>query len=106
FSSRRRHTRFSRDWSSDVCSSDLERHRLYAASEIAVEELGLSDVWLLTEGHCFRDQVLQLCREVDGAAPPGRTLHFESGNLATQIGRASCRERADGEEGAGWRKEQ
>src|SRR5690606_40833377 len=29
FSSRRRHTRFSRDWSSDVCSSDLggEGHR-------------------------------------------------------------------------------
>src|SRR5215475_16001245 len=25
FSSRRRHTRFSRDWSSDVCSSDLRR---------------------------------------------------------------------------------
>src|SRR5690606_1485537 len=31
FSSRRRHTRFSRDWSSDVCSSDLE------------EELNLKD---------------------------------------------------------------
>src|SRR5690606_41030457 len=28
FSSRRRHTRFSRDWSSDVCSSDL-RHLWY-----------------------------------------------------------------------------
>src|SRR5690606_40778806 len=28
FSSRRRHTRFSRDWSSDVCSSDLlERYQ-------------------------------------------------------------------------------
>src|SRR5690606_39878217 len=26
FSSRRRHTRFSRDWSSDVCSSDLEKY--------------------------------------------------------------------------------
>src|SRR5690606_40331218 len=26
FSSRRRHTRFSRDWSSDVCSSDLYRY--------------------------------------------------------------------------------
>src|SRR2546422_10293322 len=26
FSSRRRHTRCSRDWSSDVCSSDLEIH--------------------------------------------------------------------------------
>src|SRR5690606_40224343 len=25
-SSRRRHTRFSRDWSSDVCSSDLRNH--------------------------------------------------------------------------------
>src|SRR5690606_9551037 len=28
FSSRRRHTRFSRDWSSDVCSSDLTCRRL------------------------------------------------------------------------------
>src|SRR5256884_4760552 len=28
FSSRRRHTRCSRDWSSDVCSSDLELLRL------------------------------------------------------------------------------
>src|SRR5690606_40380061 len=28
FSSRRRHTRFSRDWSSDVCSSDLGFVRL------------------------------------------------------------------------------
>src|SRR5690606_40186499 len=29
FSSRRRHTRFSRDWSSDVCSSDLPfEHRI------------------------------------------------------------------------------
>src|SRR5690554_2559877 len=29
FSSRRRHTRCGRDWSSDVCSSDLERERLF-----------------------------------------------------------------------------
>src|SRR5690606_41028661 len=29
FSSRRRHTRFSRDWSSDVCSSDLSNHVRY-----------------------------------------------------------------------------
>src|SRR5690606_40449751 len=32
FSSRRRHTRFSRDWSSDVCSSDLEDQRRKLAS--------------------------------------------------------------------------
>src|SRR5690606_39382963 len=29
FSSRRRHTRFSRDWSSDVCSSDLYSPKFY-----------------------------------------------------------------------------
>src|SRR5690606_40421747 len=33
FSSRRRHTRFSRDWSSDVCSSDLYRN-LYKWSPV------------------------------------------------------------------------
>src|SRR5690606_39406597 len=32
FSSRRRHTRFSRDWSSDVCSSDLESGRPFAGA--------------------------------------------------------------------------
>src|SRR5690606_39755204 len=31
FSSRRRHTRFSRDWSSDVCSSDLAANLLAAS---------------------------------------------------------------------------
>src|SRR3989475_6665446 len=31
FSSRRRHTRFDCDWSSDVCSSDLNPEVLYAA---------------------------------------------------------------------------
>src|SRR5271165_7423331 len=33
FSSRRRHTRFSRDWSSDVCSSDLLRGSLHGTPE-------------------------------------------------------------------------
>src|SRR5690606_41082291 len=31
FSSRRRHTRFSRDWSSDVCSSDLYTSKILIA---------------------------------------------------------------------------
>src|SRR5690606_40581280 len=35
FSSRRRHTRFSRDWSSDVCSSDLQA---------LAEKLGVEDI--------------------------------------------------------------
>src|SRR6476620_5710733 len=40
FSSRRRHTRYWRDWSSDVCSSDLER-RVEAVGEIAPVGFGL-----------------------------------------------------------------
>src|SRR2546429_3069066 len=42
FSSRRRHTRCSRDWSSDVCSSDLGAHEdLFEHSVLPVEpELG------------------------------------------------------------------
>src|SRR5690606_39281081 len=33
FSSRRRHTRFSRDWSSDVCSSDLMEYGNYGYTD-------------------------------------------------------------------------
>src|SRR5262249_56611918 len=39
FSSRRRHTRLVSDWSSDVCSSDLDQHDLAAA---LVVDLGLA----------------------------------------------------------------
>src|SRR5690606_39536180 len=41
FSSRRRHTRFSRDWSSDVCSSDLQAISGNEAIVRAVEREGL-----------------------------------------------------------------
>src|SRR5690606_41156810 len=39
FSSRRRHTRFSRDWSSDVCSSDLVRESRQAVGQEHGEDL-------------------------------------------------------------------
>src|SRR5690606_40645634 len=39
--SRRRHTRFSRDWSSDVCSSDLYRDENLSLSRLA-ELVGLN----------------------------------------------------------------
>src|SRR5699024_11387349 len=46
FSSRRRHTRSKRDWSSDVCSSDLSgRNRGHLA---------------LDEGHCVIDKLVYL----------------------------------------------
>src|SRR5690606_39885822 len=41
FSSRRRHTRFSRDWSSDVCSSDLE----YYARQVLTYSFLLANLW-------------------------------------------------------------
>src|SRR2546429_5129279 len=50
FSSRRRHTRCSRDWSSDVCSSDLTR---YAEQRAAAAVLGVKEVVFLgfRDGH-------------------------------------------------------
>src|SRR5438046_4285520 len=51
FSSRRRHTRLVSDWSSDVCSSDLELDRLLAA---AVEgQVGLNNGIIFCCGHSF-----------------------------------------------------
>src|SRR5690606_39477228 len=41
FSSRRRHTRFSRDWSSDVCSSDLVGGRARIGERLKVGRLKL-----------------------------------------------------------------
>src|SRR2546421_7005194 len=44
FSSRRRHTRSDRDWSSDVCSSDLVVQQLQGCSGYAGSSLPLDDV--------------------------------------------------------------
>src|SRR5690606_40575534 len=41
FSSRRRHTRFSRDWSSDVCSSDLWQRFFAVQTHLFVRTLVL-----------------------------------------------------------------
>src|SRR5256886_10913656 len=61
FSSRRRHTRFDCDWSSDVCSSDLEpgveiEGRLYIPPSPARKPAvllvadGMSSYWILSTG--------------------------------------------------------
>src|SRR5690606_40895655 len=53
FSSRRRHTRFSRDWSSDVCSSDLSMYRptYKTLSELGVEETKLAGLRINAKAH-------------------------------------------------------
>src|SRR5690606_39453047 len=91
FSSRRRHTRFSRDWSSDVCSSDLSR---------AVAVGALVTALLVLSGH---PQQIYLGGVLAAAWVVGRLLdHRPTAGSAHpdriaaklgQIGRASCRER-------------
>ncbi|MGE3800609.1 MAG: LysR substrate-binding domain-containing protein [Candidatus Kapaibacterium sp.] len=58
-------------------------HRLSQVENLSVENLDLEDMWILSEGHCFRKQVLDLCHEDDHSCGPRRSILFESGNLET-----------------------
>lgn len=60
-----------------------EREPFYGHANLGVDELRLDELWLLNEGHCFRDQVLQLCKEAQRATRGVRPVHFETGNLET-----------------------
>src|SRR2546429_8721383 len=84
FSSRRRHTRCSRDWSSDVCSSDLFRSVLTPPVSFASTRSIKISFHLKTCGSCFpadsAPYVLstycsqRLSREIlNSPAPPRRT---------------------------------
>lgn len=57
------------------------KHPLSSEKKIREKDLSSQDIWLLTEGHCFRDQVLNLCG--DRKRTGKGTLRFESGNLET-----------------------
>src|SRR2546430_5649622 len=84
FSSRRRHTRFDCDWSSDVCSSDLERARdLLIGAELEELDEGRRG----GEG-ADAEGVEEVGQKADGGlAGRGPARAF------LEIGRASCRER-------------
>jgi LysR family transcriptional regulator, hydrogen peroxide-inducible genes activator len=58
-------------------------HPLYQAKRVRENELSFKDVWLLTEGHCFRDQVINLCVDRRRATENKNNLRFESGSLET-----------------------
>src|SRR4051812_50058782 len=74
FSSRRRHTRLTCDWSSDVCSSDLAE----AAAIWRIREDGAGLAGRTSDGHPAH------AGWEDAAVP-----------VEQQIGRASCRERVE-----------
>src|SRR5690606_40044467 len=68
FSSRRRHTRFSRDWSSDVCSSDLAgAGRVLSESSTAAMRQRTSRQGVLENGYGIGWNI----REVGGATIVG-----------------------------------
>lgn len=58
-------------------------HRLKGRQLVNVGDLSLDDLWLLKEGHCFRDQMLKVCSDGSQACGVNRSVLFESGNLET-----------------------
>src|SRR5437660_8628160 len=85
FSSRRRHTRWPRDWSSDVCSSDLDELDLLRALRIA-DEFKLKPI-LFGNGYEYR------VRKSLAEKKPAIILPLDFPKPPEKIGRASCRER-------------
>lgn len=58
-------------------------HRLASRDVLTPSDLSVEDLWLLSEGHCFRDQVLQVCGRSPSA--PRGVARFESGSLETLV---------------------
>ncbi|MGM0586785.1 MAG: LysR substrate-binding domain-containing protein [Bacteroidota bacterium] len=57
-------------------------HDLASQDAISVDDLDVNDLWLLNEGHCWRDQMIQLCKKSQRGQQMSR-IQFESGNLET-----------------------
>src|SRR2546430_8559616 len=84
FSSRRRHTRFDCDWSSDVCSSDLGYATTPAVIAGAFAGPRSANVW---RTNTWRSRSMKW-------RPPVLSVSGNThANSSPQIGRASCRGR-------------
>lgn len=60
-----------------------EQHPLIHKSKVAQTDLNSNDLWLLTEGHCFREQTLTVCRNRKKNTDEQKNVTFESGSLET-----------------------
>lgn len=60
-----------------------ESHRLYNNKTIEVGDLDLNDILLLEDGHCFRDGIINLCRNT--AAINDENFQLQSGSFETLI---------------------
>src|SRR5690606_40499062 len=94
---RRRHTRFSRDWSSDVCSSDLKRATLAEMRAFARDLRRESyDLILETQGLLKTGLVMRLAR----LAPEGKRYGLANGTEGSGYeGASRSEERRVGNEG-------
>ena len=55
-----------------------QNHPLLSKKEVKVADLKGEDLWVLQQGHCFRDQVLNFC---DQSSTGHKNFHYESGSL-------------------------
>lgn len=57
---------------------------IYSKEKIELSDLDLTELWLLNEGHCFRDQILNVCGAYKDKKE-GHSFSFESGSIDTLI---------------------
>jgi LysR family hydrogen peroxide-inducible transcriptional activator len=57
-------------------------HPIHKLKEITVKDIATPEIWLLSDGHCFRDQVINLCSFL-GTTDSPLPFHFEAGSLET-----------------------
>lgn len=60
-----------------------DKNSLYQKNKVSQSELSSNDMWMLTEGHCFRDQTLAVCKSKKKSADERKNIKFESGSLET-----------------------
>lgn len=60
---------------------------LFERSNIRIEDIDMKQLLLLSDGHCLRDQILELCQSRQAANP---SCNFESGSLDTLMRIVDC----------------
>lgn len=60
-----------------------ENSYLMRQSKVDQKDLNSNELWLLSEGHCFREQSLLLCKNRKKSTDQNKNLLFESGSLET-----------------------
>ncbi len=58
-------------------------HRLFTKEKLAVDDLNLEDILLLEDGHCFKNNILNICRTLKSS--DSEHFKLESGSFTTLI---------------------